>query len=211
MSEQDCRFRLGVAEARLCLDFVNTEGTARNDPPERLGSLELLLDWAVAKGALAEAGRELQASAELAAATADALLGRARELREALYRIFKAHLAGGTPDPDDLTVLDRELAAAVTHLTLAWTEAGARWTWRRPPPGLEGILWRVAASAADLLGSDKLDRVKECDSATCSWMFVDESRNRSRRWCDMADCGNRAKVRRYHQRRRRGTSCGPAT
>ena len=52
------------------------------------------------------------------------------------------------------------------------------------------------------LTSEELDQVRECAGNTCGWLFVDMSRNHSRHWCDMRDCGNRAKVRRYYQRRK---------
>jgi predicted RNA-binding Zn ribbon-like protein len=65
------------------------------------------------------------------------------------------------------------------------------------------MLWPVARSAAELLSSESVDRVRECASSTCTWLFIDDSRNRRRRWCDMASCGNRAKARRYYERHRR--------
>ena len=69
------------------------------------------------------------------------------------------------------------------------------------------MLGPVARSAAELLTSDRLDRLRQCESEKgCGWLFVDGSRNRSRRWCDMSDCGNRAKARRFHRRHRRGSA-----
>ena len=67
------------------------------------------------------------------------------------------------------------------------------------------MLWRLAVDASDLLTSTDLDRVRECSGDTCSWLFLDRSRNRSRRWCDMADCGNRAKARRHYSRLKAGS------
>jgi predicted RNA-binding Zn ribbon-like protein len=62
----------------------------------------------------------------------------------------------------------------------------------------------IARSAAELLTSETLSRVRECGGATCTWLFLDASRNRSRRWCSMESCGNRAKARRHYRRRREG-------
>jgi predicted RNA-binding Zn ribbon-like protein len=64
------------------------------------------------------------------------------------------------------------------------------------------MLWPVVRSAAELLTSDELGRVRECAADNCAWLFLDRSKNRSRRWCDMAVCGNRDKVRRFRQRSR---------
>jgi len=60
----------------------------------------------------------------------------------------------------------------------------------------------VVHDAAGLLTSEKLDRVEECADDRCGWLFLDVSRNRSRRWCAMEDCGNRAKARRHYKRKR---------
>jgi len=73
---------------------------------------------------------------------------------------------------------------------------------KRGGDDLERPLWEIAHSAADLLTSGDQERVKECASTTCEWVFLDKSRNRSRRWCDMSDCGNRAKARRFQARKR---------
>ncbi|MCP4660184.1 MAG: hypothetical protein GY856_32685 [bacterium] len=199
---------LGVSEAGLCLDFVNTEGVVRNDPPERLESLDLFFEWAVRHGLSDDDGVEVlrAATAEVPPGTIEAFLDRARELREAIYRIFAAQSADERPAPEDLSILNRELAEALPRLRLVWEEGGVRWTFVRAGKRLEELLWPIAASAADLLGSELLSRVKECGGDTCSWMFIDESRNRSRRWCDMADCGNRAKARRFYRRHVKGES-----
>jgi predicted RNA-binding Zn ribbon-like protein len=70
-----------------------------------------------------------------------------------------------------------------------------------PGRTLDGMLAPIAWSAVELLRGGELDRVKTCGKESCGWLFVDRSRNRSRRWCDMSDCGNAEKARRFHQRR----------
>src|SRR2546425_557101 len=79
---------------------------------------------------------------------------------------------------------------------------GVGWSLPSDEEALDRPLWEIARSAADLLTSGERDRVKECASTTCEWVFLDKSRNRSRRWCDMSDCGNRAKARRFHAKKR---------
>jgi len=182
----------GAPEPRLCLDFINTEGVARNSPPDRLASFDLFSDWAARYGVgpfRAPEGRK-----------ADAFLSRARELRETLFRIFAAVTEGAEPEADDLQRLNEALAGAASRLRLGPGEDGLTWGLERDPKRPDEALDRVALSAAGLVTSDRLGRVKQCASETCGWMFLDESRNRSRRWCDMSDCGNRAKARRYYHR-----------
>jgi predicted RNA-binding Zn ribbon-like protein len=64
------------------------------------------------------------------------------------------------------------------------------------------VLWPLALSAESVFGSDDVDRLRQCGGTACGWLFLDATRNHSRHWCDMADCGNRAKVRRFRARAR---------
>ncbi|MBN1859137.1 CGNR zinc finger domain-containing protein [Candidatus Bipolaricaulota bacterium] len=88
------------------------------------------------------------------------------------------------------------------------SEERFQWGWSDAEDQLEWPVWILARSAADLLTSDERDRVRRCAGPDCGWLFVDISRNHSRRWCDMADCGNRAKARRSYARKRQAAQ-GP--
>ena len=124
---------LGVSESRLCLDFVNTEGVVRNNPLDRLDSVELFAEWASRYGL-----GELSSLDETSDAT---FLARARGLREALYRIFAALTQGHEPARDDLAVLNLELAEAMSRLRLAWKGGAVRWSLVQEGRGLEEALW----------------------------------------------------------------------
>jgi predicted RNA-binding Zn ribbon-like protein len=186
----------------LCLDFANTaDWHASRFPEEQLTSYAALVTWGRQAGQLAEpeAGALLQAAAcrpEEAAAT----LARAIELREAIYRIFSAVAADDMPAADDLAFLNAALVEFLPRLRLAVVGGGFVWAWSGPEEALDPMLWPVAWSAARLLTSSELDRVGACDGEGCGWLFWDTSRNRSRRWCDMQTCGNRAKARRHYRR-----------
>ena len=148
----------------------------------------------------AEAGRLLLAAA-LRPADAAATLAQAIDLREAIYRIFSAIAAGRTPAPADLALLNGWFAHGLGQLQVTQKGGSFGWQWHGVAAALEGLLWPVAHSAAELLISDELDRVKECaDERGCGWLFLDTSRNRSRRWCSMESCGNLAKVRRHRRK-----------
>jgi predicted RNA-binding Zn ribbon-like protein len=92
--------------------------------------------------------------------------------------------------------LERSLRRQQVHLHGKELHMG----WDLSGEELDGFLAPVVASAASLLTSDSLDLVKVCGGDTCGWMFVDRSKNHSRRWCTMKDCGNVAKVRRFRGR-----------
>jgi predicted RNA-binding Zn ribbon-like protein len=121
---------------------------------------------------------------------------RVRALREALYRLVTARMAGAVPaDADRRTVND---AAAVGVLTPQLTGAGEiRWT-----GGLEGLLGAVARDGLDLLASPDLPMLRECADLHCTRLFVDRSRGGRRRWCGMKGCGDRAKAAAYRRRHR---------
>ena len=137
-------------------------------------------------------------------AEAAAALGRALDLREAIFRLFLALAEGESAPPAELADLNRALADALAQARVA--EDGRNvsgrfaWAWADAPLSLEMPLWPVARSAAELLTSSDLSALRVCASETCAWLFLDTSRNGSRRWCSMRTCGNRAKARRHHAR-----------
>ena len=190
----------------LCLDFANTvDPRAGDENRDYVASYDDLVAWSRDAGALtAEEARRLETEGARHPAQAAATLRRAVELREAIYRIFSATSRGDAPAGPDLELLNRELARAMSRARIApaGQAPGWRWEWSGSETELDLPLFRVARSAAELLTSDVLGRARECSSTDCGWLFLDASKNRSRRWCTMEACGNRAKARRLYQRRR---------
>lgn len=195
--------RLDLIGGQLCLDFVNTVGAHDTDQPEEhLRNYADLVAWSRHAGALtADEARALLDAAARRPAEAATALTRAVALREALYRLFSRIAAGAEPAEDDLASVNAALAAMLARSRLVPAAGGFTWAWAGPADALDRPLWPVLHSTADLLTTGELQRVRECAGEGCGWLFVDLSRNRSRRWCDMRDCGNRAKARRHYQRR----------
>jgi predicted RNA-binding Zn ribbon-like protein len=79
------------------------------------------------------------------------------------------------------------------------------WEWPAEEADLRQVLWPVIQSAAELVTSPDVARIRECGAPDCNWLFLDHSRGGRRKWCDMSTCGNRAKARRYYERHRRNT------
>jgi predicted RNA-binding Zn ribbon-like protein len=190
----------------VCLEFVNTVGWRLTDHPgEYLGSYEDLLDWGEQAGLLAPEQMEgLLRQARLDPEGARQTLSRARTLREAIHQVISAYIAGESHHESDLSALNRELSISLSRLRVMPAGGAFGWDWSGDDGGvrLDRPLWPVARSAAELLTSPKLGRVKVCAGEGCGWVFVDESRNGSRRWCDSRDCGNRERVRRHLARKR---------
>ena len=138
---------------------------------------------------------------------ARAAMSRAIALREALHWVFSAGIADEPQDDGAVSELNHELSEALSRLRVVHGP-GKAWVWDWDRGGddsglpLDLPLWPVARSAAELLTFQKLGRVKVCAGEGCSWMFLDESRNGSRRWCDSRDCGNRERVRKHLARKR---------
>jgi predicted RNA-binding Zn ribbon-like protein len=190
------------------LDFVNTVGARVTSKPgflrEKLTTYQALLSWGHLSGVIgANESRRLAHWAANHPRDAAAVLARAKKLREALYRIFQLLLEKGQPQRRDLSIFSRELAIARTHEKLARTGNGFAWAWDSSQNKLDRVLWPIARCAADLLTSAGLSQLRQCGGEECGWLFLDTSRNRSRQWCDMRDCGNRAKVKRFRQRQRK--------
>jgi len=202
---------------RLCLDFVNTVGgrVSKNTKKgardcadmvvrEKIASYDDLMTWAQLAGVLTQTeARGLARRAATERKRAAAVLARVAALREALYRVFKSVVKGWPSGAADVQVLRRELGNSRGHERLTPSAGTFVWNWEEQPGALDRVLWPVAKSAAELLTSSDLARVRQCGGDECGWMFLDTSRNRSRQWCDMKDCGNRSKVRRFRQRQLR--------
>jgi predicted RNA-binding Zn ribbon-like protein len=188
----------------LALDFSNTaDWHASEQPVETLPSWADLLRWSVAAATVAsEDAARLADCAMRQPERAAAVYERAIGLREATYRVFSAHARGATPAPDDLLILNREMSIAFDHVALRAVGDGFAWEWMTGEDALDQMLWPLAVSAGRLLTSATLPRVRECAGHPCGWLFIDTSRNRSRRWCSMESCGNRAKAKRHYDRSR---------
>jgi predicted RNA-binding Zn ribbon-like protein len=193
---------LSVIGGRLCLDFVNTVDTHDTLVDDKLTSYADLVWWAVRVALLDDAAAApLFAAAEAEPARAAEVFADAWALREALYRLFAAARAETAVGAADVAVLNDALARTLGHQRIAAGEDGFAWAWEESD-GLDRLLWPVVRDAADLLVSGELRRVGKCCGDSCDWLYLDTSRNRSRRWCDMQVCGNRAKARRHYHRAR---------
>ncbi len=195
-----------------CLDFVNTVGGRQPAGSaftsvvhdDKLSGYADLVAWAQHAGVIARTqARALERLAQRRAADAARVLARAIRLREALHRVLRACMAGVRSDRGDLELLNDELSAARGRERLTPGAGGFRWEGPGAGKELDSLLWPIRDAAAALLTSGHLARLRQCGGDGCGWLFLDRSRNGSRRWCTMKDCGNVAKVRRFRRKRRR--------
>jgi predicted RNA-binding Zn ribbon-like protein len=204
---------------RLCLDFVNTveprDGMAPNQHSPDAATLERreylrayddLVAWGVHTATLdSHVAHDLRARARQHAREAQAALEQALAFRETIYRIFWKIAHHQTPAGDDVATLLHALAGAAPQLQLAARTDHLKWQWQAST-ALDQVVWPVLGDAVALLVNGDPSRIKMCpgvpQAPTCGWLFYDSSKNRSRHWCSMEDCGGAAKARRQNARRR---------
>ena len=193
---------MALVGGRPVVDFVNTLSNRTTDPPrELLHSFDDLLEWCVREEMFGrtEAGRLAALARERPDQAAEAL-DCALRLREALFDLFTAQIENRDPPAEALATLNATLEEGLQKRRLEATDHGLCWTWAERPDRLDWILWPLAWQGAELLSSSEVARLKECGQDDCRWIFLDLSKNRSRRWCTMDECGNRAKARRHYAR-----------
>jgi predicted RNA-binding Zn ribbon-like protein len=200
------------------LDFANTLEPRGGPPPltlpegyelrDELTTYDDLVGWAVHKATIDVAtGSALISEADGDPDSRDTILSRALTLRDAIYRVFWQIAEDGTPSSADVNVIMDEYADATAHATLVVTASSVAWEWVVSDQSLARPLWPVARSAFELLTTGERNRIKVCPGPgrpplPCGWLFYDTTKNGSRRWCSMSDCGAVTKARLQTDRRR---------
>ena len=128
------------------------------------------------------------------------VLRAAIDLRATISAVFTAVATGRTPERADLNRLRDRYAAAVAAAELVVGPGPTRWTWRAAAD-LAAPLYPITASAIDLITSPQFHRINQCAGEHCWMLFLDETKNHSRRWCQMRYCGNVQKSHRQAARR----------
>lgn len=188
-------------DADRVLAFVNTLSARPSGAPvERLVSYDALLDWARELHLVpAAASERLAAEARRHPQQAAGVLARAREFREALNSLAAAIEQQRQPAAPVLATIGECLAAAYANGRLVPHDGALQWV-AGAEDDLNRVLWEIGRAAGRLVLSPRLSRIRACAAGDCGWWFVDDTKNHSRRWCDMKSCGNREKIRRFRSR-----------
>jgi predicted RNA-binding Zn ribbon-like protein len=185
----------------IALDFINTaRGEGGDELFECLRRYEDLVAWSYHVGLLSDSGASrLLREARKRPSESKTTFRRALDLRNALGEVFYAITQGRRPPTADLETVHNAHRDALAHARLSRNDQGFAWTWTQGDD-LARMIWPVVYKATDLLTTGELHRVKSCPG--CGWLFLDASKNRSRRWCTMENgCGTHEKMRRYIARR----------
>ncbi len=220
MSATASVYQFDFSGGDLSLDFVNTLGDRPRGNEEYLRSWRDLVAWAEQAGVVSKrAAASLRSDGQTRGDAMARAFGRAIGLRENLYRMFHAQAGCAAPARPDLAAFNEVLSGVMGHARIESRGPEFSWTWAGDASSIDRVLWPVVRAAADLLVSPQRARVRECASDRCSWLFIDQSPTRRRRWCSMKTCGNRDKARRFYERahaprgskaqRRKGSQAGP--
>lgn len=206
LSKKRAAGNIELVAGHLSLDFANTLSTRQEScQAEYLTGYRDLVDWSRHAGVLsAEGARRLRALAARRPAEAVVVFDRAIEVREILFRLFSALAHGKAPRDDDVHGLNGVLRDAMGRLQLRRVKERFHWQWADDPDAFDAMLWPVVRAGAELLTGLERNTVRQCaNHPLCQWLFLDKSKNQSRRWCSMDLCGSRDKVKRYYHRKKR--------
>lgn len=188
-------------DADRVLAFINTlSGRPTSAPVERLDTYQALVEWAREQRLVSAAAADrLAGEARKHPHQAAAVLARAKDFREALNGLAAAIDTERQPNAVVLRTIGECLAGAYANGRLVPHEGALQWV-ARAEDDLARVLWEIGRAAGRLVISPRLARVRACAASDCGWWFVDDTKNRSRRWCDMKLCGNREKLRRFRSK-----------
>lgn len=196
---------IGLRGGWLALDFANT---VHNFSARRLRDevvdYAALVTWSERTGVVSpDEARRLREAAQKHPRKAAGVLADARDLRKDIYEAFVAIAKGRPPRAAVLRRLEREWAKTLAHASLVAGPDGVEWSWGTGAAvAMDRMLWPITGSAIELLTSPDSARVRQCNAHDCTWLFLDKTKNKSRRWCDMESCGNREKARRHYSKTR---------
>jgi predicted RNA-binding Zn ribbon-like protein len=176
------------------LDFVNTELFSETDrAKDVLRSVDEFLAWCAHAGVASASDVPPKRPRTQEAA----FLQEAVDVRDAIRRVMQATAAGGDPDRAALNALRAAYVDAVEGASPTLVDGRLSWSWETTSP--RGPLDELVGAAMDLLRNGPVDRLKACPN--CGHLFLDTTKNGSRRWCSMEDCGTQVKMQRYVEKR----------
>ncbi len=188
----------------LVFNFINTvHSRADGDEPfEYLSSYEKLMEWCERLEVMPpDRIKKLSTISDSNPEEAENSLDEMIKVRGMLYRFFSEIAAGQQVEKSYLDDFNQEMSQSLTNLRFISEGKDLRLDWETEKTDLKEPLWRVMKSAYDALTEETFERIKECEA--CGWVFLDQSKNRSRRWCSMESCGSTHKAKKYYHRKKR--------
>ncbi|MBY0613062.1 MAG: CGNR zinc finger domain-containing protein [Beijerinckiaceae bacterium] len=195
---------LPLVGSEVAFDFTNTaSGRGHTSHQDHLQSAETVIAWAVHAKVIGAVDAEvLRAAVSSDERLAARMLNEALELRDIIHDIGMEFSSGRRARDQQVDALAKVHADCIARARLTNHGGGFIWTWDARSAPVEVILGPITLSALTLLTRSDLSRIKMCQGEHCGWLFFDVTKNKSRRWCEMEVCGNRAKQKRHQSRQR---------
>jgi predicted RNA-binding Zn ribbon-like protein len=192
-----------LVAGHAALNLVNTLDNrfCETGAEELLASYDDLLRFASQSGLLTKQQAKKLKCLNASEAERSEVMHEVKELRETLAEIAYAQLDGKDLSASALVTLEDYFKQASLHRHLTAEQRRPVWSWRGLDCQVAAPLWLLAQAAVDFLLSERASHLRCCASETCRWLFLDASKNQTRRWCDMKVCGNRMKAKRFYARK----------
>jgi predicted RNA-binding Zn ribbon-like protein len=212
MKQPSHNLRFDLTAGGLCLDFANTvDKRLSSNPEDKLSGYEELVAFGKQTGVFSlSESRKLRREGRQDKSEASKLFQQAVDLRETIFRILSATAVGREVSEADAGALNEALQELNAGALVVPGPGQVAWRWVEKSSGVARLLGRILRSAVEVLTSDDIDRVKRCAAEQCCWLFMDRSRSRNRRWCEMRTCGSQHKASAYYKRKTKARKHGKA-
>jgi len=192
-----------VVGGQLCFDFSNTVSYRNKDTPhEWLNNFENLSVWSQIVGIMEESeSNQLIRNLSKNPEEGERKLSMIRELREVVFRIFSSIVKRKSPAKTDINYLNNFAEKQINKEKIVYDNGLFNLEYKSNLTPFKKIIHKIYKSIIYVMTQIDLTRINKCKS--CDWLFYDTSRNRSRQWCVMSDCGNRSKVNNFNKRQRK--------
>jgi predicted RNA-binding Zn ribbon-like protein len=206
MAQPDSKTQFDLSGGHLALDFVNTVSYRPTLAIERLPDYSRLVSFAMQSAVRLQSGaaQNLLKHSELVPGVGKSALQKAIQLREALFAIFSSAVERQMVSDKAMGLLNAAVKESIEHGNLYADGRRFVWLWSGMGDKFDSMLWPIARAAANLLMSKDLEHLRMCAAPDCAWLFLDNTKNQRRRWCDMKTCGNRVKARRHYKKAKAG-------
>jgi predicted RNA-binding Zn ribbon-like protein len=203
MKQPSHNLRFDLTAGCLCLDFANTvDKRLSSNPEDKLSGYEELVTFGKQTGVFSLSEfRKLQREGRQDKSETSILFKQAVDLREMVFRILSPVAAGREVSEADAGALNDALKKLNAGSLVVPGPGQVAWRWVEKSNGVARLLGRIVRSAVEVLTSDDIERVKQCGAEKCCWLFMDRSRSRNRRWCEMRTCGSQHKSKAYYKRK----------
>jgi predicted RNA-binding Zn ribbon-like protein len=212
MKQPSHKLRFDLTGGCLCLDFANTvDKRLSSNPEDKLSGYEELVTFGKQTGVFSLSEfRKLRREGRRDKSEARRLFQRAVDLREMIFRILSTVAVGREVSGADADALNDALMILNAGSLVVPGPGQAAWRWVEKSSGVPRLLGRIVRSAVEVLTSNDIERVKRCAAEQCCWLFMDHSRSRNRRWCEMRTCGSQHKAKAYYKRKTAARKHGAA-